>query len=80
MENEIEIPPYAQMPPRKDEVRSIVFENDQHDLVRKSFACFDLKVLNAWSDDQFGRVVLENGDIAFRVRPGFSVFVAVRAA
>jgi len=81
MENEIEVPAYAQVPPRANEFRTLVFENEHEEHVRKEFAGHGLKVMNAWSDDCVGRVKLdERGDLMFKVRPGFNVFVTIMAA
>jgi hypothetical protein len=79
MDFEIE-PAYAKPIKKNDEPRTLVFENEGREVVKKEFAQYGLEAVSAWTDDSFGRVVLKQGDLIFQVRPGFNVFVAVKAA
>jgi len=80
MEFEVETPAYAQAKTNPNEPRILVFENEGTEVAKREFARYGLELIQAWSDDSFGRVAVKQGDLVFRVRPGFNVFAVVRAA
>lgn len=80
MEFEVEKPAYAQFKTKPNEPRILVFENEGTEVAKREFAKYGLELVQAWTDDSFGRVSMDHGDLVFRVRPGYNVFAAIKAA
>jgi len=80
MECEVDTPVYAQVKTKPNEPRILVFENEGTEVAKREFAKYGLKLVQAWTDDSFGRVALDKGDLVFLVRPGYNVFAAVKSA
>ena len=80
MDFEVEKPAYAQLKTKPNEPRILVFENEGSEVAKREFAKYGLELNQAWTDDSRGMVAVKRGDLVFRVRPGYNVFAAIRAA